>query len=591
MKKLRKFVSLLLAAAMLFVLTGCVGSVSASLAATASSSASEEASASSGGDLPADPDAELTEEASEPEEQPFTLGCYTGVSFNPYYCDNTANQAIISLLFDPLVELDESFTVQPCLATSVTCKVSSASEEEDEEDADASDAEGEEDKDGADTSDTGDGEEGDGEEDGKDDKDEEKKTYATVTTVTVKLRTDVTFKDGTKLDADDVVYSLNQARSEDSIYYTRLSRVKSVKAEDSSTVVVKVNGSNASFDRLLDIPIVKEGTGGEDLPTGTGAYRLRYDGDTPSYLEANDSWWRAEALPLETIPLYAAEDSDALLYGFGSGAVSLVSTDLTGTSTLSYNGNFQVADYATTVMLFLGCNTKQGACATQKVRSAIYYALDRDTLVSKMLSGHGEATSLPISPSAADYDDALAETLSQDREKAAELLDGSYTGAELTLIVNSDSSFKVSIAQEIADELEGLGMDVTVKALSWSDFKAAVADGDYDLYLGEVQLTADFSLDAFLEADGSQNPLGYADDDLTDLYTAFCKSSGEARQTAAEALYTELADQAPFIPICFKCYSALYQWNTLTSLTPTQHDLFYQFSGWTFASQTEEQAS
>ncbi|MCD8367580.1 MAG: hypothetical protein LUC48_06100, partial [Clostridiales bacterium] len=73
-----------------------------------------------------------------------------------------------------------------------------------------------------------------------------------------------------------------------------------------------------------------------------------------------------------------------------------------------------------------------------------------------------------------------------------------------------------------------------------------------------------------------------------------CKSSGEARLEEAEALYTELAEQAPFIPICFKCYSALYQWNTLTSLTPTQHNLFYQFSGWTFASQaeeTEEQAS
>ncbi|MCD8340542.1 MAG: ABC transporter substrate-binding protein, partial [Clostridiales bacterium] len=516
MRKLQKLVSLLLAAAMLCALTGCVGSVSASLAATASSASDEEASGSSSGDLPADPDAELSEEA-EPEEQSFTLGYYTDFNFNPYYCENTANQAIISLLFDPLVELDESFTVQPCLATSVTCKVSSASDEEEDE-ADASDAgEGE-----ADSS------EGD-EEDEETEEEEKKKTYDTVTTVTITLRTDVTFKDGTKMDADDVVYSLNQARSEDSIYYTRLSKVKSVKAEGSSTVVLKVNGANASFDRLLDIPIVKEGTGKDDLPTGTGAYRLRYDGDDPSYLEANTDWWREETMPLETIPLYAAEDNDYLLYGFGSGTVSLVTTDLTGTTALSYNGNFQVADYATTVMLFLGCNTKKGACATQKVRSAIYYALDRDTLVSKMLSGHGEATSLPISPSAADYNEALAESLSQDREKAADLLDGSYSGTKLTLIVNSDSSFKVSIAQEIADELEALGMDVTVETLSWSDFKAAVADGDYDLYLGEVQLTADFSLDAFLEEDGEQNPRGYSNADQTNLYTTYNKSSPDSK--------------------------------------------------------------
>ncbi|MCD8085318.1 MAG: ABC transporter substrate-binding protein [Clostridiales bacterium] len=566
-------ISLLLAAAMLCALTACVGSVSASLAATASSSASESASGSSGGDLPADPDAVLSDEEDEAETQPFTLGYYTDVSFNPYYCENTANQTIISLLFDTLVELDEGFTVQPCLATGVTCQVSSASGEEDEEG-------------GEDTSDT----EGEGSESEAEAEKTETKTYDLVTTVTVTLRTDVTFTDGTAMDADDVVYSLNQARSEDSIYCSRLSKVKSVRAENSSTVVIKVNGANAGFDRLLDIPIVREGTGQDDLPTGTRAYRLCYDGDDPSCLEANADWWRGETLPLETIPLYGAEDSDYLLYGFGSGAISLVTTDLTGTSTLSYNGNFQVADYATTVMLFLGCNTEKGACATRKVRSAIYYALDRDTLVSKMLSGHGEATSLPISPSAADYDAGLAEALSQDTEQAAELLDGSYSGGTLTLIVNSDSTFKVSIAQEIAAELEALGMSVTVETLSWSDFKAAVADGDYDLYLGEVQLTADFGLDAFLEEDGAQNPRGYADADLTALYTAFQKSGGTARLDAAAALYEALAEQAPFIPICFKCYSVLYQWNTLTSLTPTQHNLFYQFSGWTFAGQTEETA-
>ncbi len=184
------------------------------------------------------------------------------------------------------MELDEGFSVQPCLATGITCKVSSASDEEDEDG-----------EDGADTSDTGDG--------GEDEAETKEKTYDTVTTVTITLRTDVTFKDGTKMDADDVVYSLNLARSEGSIYYARLSRVKSVKVEDSGTVVLKVNGSNASFDRLLDIPIVKEGTGKDDLPTGTGAYRLRYDGDEPSYLEANDDWWREETVPLETIPLYA----------------------------------------------------------------------------------------------------------------------------------------------------------------------------------------------------------------------------------------------------------------------------------------------
>lgn len=553
LKKLQRNLALLLAV-LLAALSAC-GEPGAQ------SSPLPEGSASSGEGLPPDPDAE--DEA--PVERPFTLGVYTGVSFNPYFCENTLNQNVISLLFDPLVELDEQFAVQPCLATEVTVTVETTGGDEAEEPV----TEGEE----------------------AESPEATQKTSVAATTVTVKLRTDVTFQDGSALTSSDVVYSLNQAKSASSIYSERLKRIKSVKAQGSGTVVIQVEGAAASFDRLLDIPIVKDGTGKRDVPTGTGAYRLRYDEDgSVSALEQNAAWWKGETLPLEEIPLYEAKDSDYLLYGFGGGEVSLVTTDLTGSNSLGYSGNFQVADYPTTVMLYLGCNTATGACASKSVRSAIYYALDRETLSNRLLSGHAQPTSLPISPDAAEYDAELAETLGQDIEKAQTLLSSGYKGKKLTLIVNADSEFKVAVAQEIQVELEALGMSVSVSRLSWSDFKEAVDNGAYDLYLGEVKLTADFSLDAFLNQDGALNPSGYAEEELAALYETFCQTGGEPHLDAAKKLYQALADEAPFIPLCFKRYSVLYQWNTLTSLTPTQQNLFYNFSGWRFVSDGDGEA-
>ena len=69
-------------------------------------------------------------------------------------------------------------------------------------------------------------------------------------------------------------------------------------------------------------------------------------------------------------------------------------------------------------------------------------------------------------------------------------------GRELVLLVNRENTAKLSAAQLIAGQLESAGMEITVNALDFEDYTAALAQGDFDLYLGEVVLTADFDLTA-----------------------------------------------------------------------------------------------
>ena len=68
----------------------------------------------------------------------------------------------------------------------------------------------------------------------------------------------------------------------------------------------------------------------------------------------------------------------------------------------------------------------------------------------------------------------------------------------LTLAVNRDSVVKCSIARYIAKNLTELGMAVTVSELDWNDYTAALTAGNFDLYLGEVKLTADFDFTALV---------------------------------------------------------------------------------------------
>ena len=58
----------------------------------------------------------------------------------------------------------------------------------------------------------------------------------------------MTFSDGTSLSAEDVVYSLEQAKGKGSIYRERLSDVTSITASGSTTVVIEINAADAAFD-------------------------------------------------------------------------------------------------------------------------------------------------------------------------------------------------------------------------------------------------------------------------------------------------------------------------------------------------------
>lgn len=551
---IRRISALTIALSLLLSLTACGGQGDSSQG-SASDAAPAASDQSSGGASAA---------------QSFSLGYYKGEGLHPYTCSNTTNQNLMGLIYEPLFAIDQTFATEPCLAKSCTIQVTSASGSEEEKDTEG------------DASETG--TEGD-ETDQKDASKEEKKKeqprskIAGKTTCTIQLRDDVTFSDGTSLSAEDVVYSLEQAKGKGSIYRERLSDVTSITASGSTTVVIEINAADAAFDSLLDIPIISR-SGGSN-PIGTGPYVLNTKKGKAVSMTRNTNWWQEGTLPADTITLYAADDSDMMIFGFGSGSISMVNTDLTGTNALSYTGDYNVVDYPTTSMLYVGCNTHSGPCQNQSFRQALYYVFDRDTLATKMLSGHAEPTVLPVSPKSKLYDEKLAETYAWSEETAKKkLADGHYYNQTLKLIVNKESAFKTAFAEEMKKELEAIGIKVQVEALAWDEFADALDERSFDLYLGEVKLKSNFDLTAVIGSNGNLNYGGYQDKDLEKLLTKFQTADKASRAAAAKNLYKTVADAAATIPLCFKNHSVLTHWSANASIAPTQQNLFYHIAEW-----------
>lgn len=463
----------------------------------------------------------------------FVLPCYRGESFHPLTGSNRTNLNLAPLIYEALFELDATFTPK-----AVLCETQAVSE------------------------------------DGL--------------TWTFTLRKGVAFSDGAALTPGDVVYSLQTAMGPNSLYAARLGGVKSVRAAGEDSITVTLAAPNGNLPALLDVPIVREGEG---VTLGTGPYVLTTEGEN-LLLRKNPVWWQGKALPKEEIQLYSVQAADALIHAFDTREISLVAADLTGTNALGFSGSYEVWDYPTSVMLYVGYNLKEGPCKDEAVRKALSYGFDRAAVAKSLLSGHATAAALPFSPATTNYDTTQAETMTYAPQTVDELLaaagwalgDGvRVKGREtlnLTLLVNNDSTYRIAVAEYLASDLAKAGVTVEVRKLSWEEYNAALAAGNFDLYLGQVKLTGDFDLAPILGSGGALNYGGYADPD-TDVLLAEYRAAGDVTRPAAAAnLCRRLGETNPITVLCFKNWSVLTHWGKISGVKATQQNVFYDFPGW-----------
>ena len=331
---------------------------------------------------------------------------------------------------------------------------------------------------------------------------------------------------------------------------------------------------NSALPALLDIPILKSGTEKKDIPTGTGPYL--YDESSTPCLLASQNWWQGGGQPVERIVLTETADAESMLYRFTSHDVQLLVSDLTGTDSVTVSGSVRCTDADTSVFQYLGINTTVKPLDDAAFRRCLSLGLNRQALVSGLLSGHARAAQFPVSPVSPLYpselDTAFSATAFADALAACE----TRPTRTLRLVVNSENAFKVSVAQQIAATFTTSGIPMEAVSLPWAEYTAALAAGRFDLYYGEVRLLADWDVSSLLATGGSLNYGGWSDAQCNQLLEA-CRSSA-GRETALNALYRYLREQTPILPVCFKTVSALYESDVLEGLTPTAAEPFYDLN-------------
>lgn len=234
-------------------------------------------------------------------------------------------------------------------------------------------------------------------------------------TWTARLRTDVSFHDGTGLDATDVVSTYRQAPKE------RFWMLAGVQPVNGGTVAFRLTQPFPDFAALLTLGIKPSESAGDDRAVGTGPYRLvAWEPGRKLVLTANAGYF-GDRPAITEITVEFIPDPDERAARLRAGTVD--GAPLPARLAAEFDG----ADGLTTLThraADLRAVTLPGGhpvTGDPAVRLALNLALDRQAVVDSVLAGVGAPVSVPVPDVQAEFVEPAA-TFAHEPASAATAL-------------------------------------------------------------------------------------------------------------------------------------------------------------------------
>ena len=313
---------------------------------------------------------------------------------------------------------------------------------------------------------------------------------------TFTIRDDVVFSDGEPLSARDVAFTVNGV-IDSAMSEADLSMVDRAVAVSDTVVELHLNKPhNALLYTLAVLGIVPEHAYGPEYgrnPIGSGRYVLeRWDKGQQVIFTANPKYYGRKP-SMERVAVVFM-DEDAALAAVQKGEVDIAYTYATH-ARQAFEG-YELAAYKTVdsrgvslpsvpaggtklVEGDMAFSTGNDVTADVAVRRAINCGLDRDAVIEHVLDGYGKVAYSVGDGMPWSSPDMKVEL---DREKAARLLDeaGWKKGedgvrsrdgvrAAFDIWYSSDDSVRQALANEFANQMAELGLEVTPRGGSWDE--------------------------------------------------------------------------------------------------------------------------
>jgi len=428
---------------------------------------------------------------------------------------------------------------------------------------------------------------------------------------TFKIREGVTFHDGEPLDAEAVCFNFDRwynfegpLQNPGATYYWQVvfggfatfnkdsgapeeSLYESCEATDETTAVLTLTKPSATFIPALsqqafsiaspkaleefnadegttdaDGIFSPSGTFGTEHPIGTGPFEfVSWTRNDRLVLKRNENYWGDKA-KLDQLIVRPIADNAARLQALQSGEIQgydLVEPQ--DIATLEGDENLEVIDRPAFNVAYVGFNIAKKPTDDVKVRQAIAYGLDRQSVVDNFYSGRAEVATQFMPPEVVGYADDVT-TYEFDPEKAKQMLQDA--GYELPVPLEFWYPTDISRPympdpkrnfEAFAASLNKSGFKVTAKSAPWNpDYLGRADEGN----AGNLRLlgwTGDYGdADNFIGTffQSPQKAWGTTTTPLTEIQGLLDEAEIETEESKREELYQEanrkIMEELPGVP-------------------------------------------
>jgi peptide/nickel transport system substrate-binding protein len=416
---------------------------------------------------------------------------------------------------------------------------------------------------------------------------------------TFKLRSGVTFQDGTPFNADAVCANFNRwfafpaalrqkapgssfkgvfkAHSDEA----SLSIFKSCTAISADTVRIDLTQRFTAFLQALTLPafamaspaalaagtadVLDRERGGQPLsafatnPVGTGPFRLGTWDETSVTLVSNKDYW-GDRGQVATINFLTYDHPQTRLQALLDGKIDGYDAVTVGNFDQLVKRGMQIVQRDPFSVMYVGINQAVPALQDVKVRQAIEMAIDKDTLIRKFFIDNTAQATQFVPPKISGFNNQ-APSLGHDEAKAKAYLEESgYDGEELKFYypLNATRPYLPTpekVYAEISRQLTAVGLNIKPVPVDWSDG-----------YLQMVQCPGEHALHllgwngAYADADNFVGPLfgekngefGYQDPQVfSKINRARSMPEGQERDEQYHTINVQIAASVPAVPIAF----------------------------------------
>lgn len=298
-------------------------------------------------------------------------------------------------------------------------------------------------------------------------------------TYTFMLNEGVMFHDGTDMNADDVKFSLDRARADDSTNAQKglFADIADLTVVDPLTVQVTLAQPNGSFlfnmawgDAVIVAPESIETIASNPIGTGAFAFSDWVQGDRLELVRNDAYWGDAPALesatfrfisdPTAAFAAVMAEDVDAFV-GFPAPE---------NLPQFEADPRFQVLVGNTEGETILSMNNQMPPFDNVLVRQAVSLAIDRQAIIDGAMFGYGTPIGTHFAPHNPDYVDLIANS-AHNPDRARELLaEAGFADGFTTTLKLPPPSYARRGGEIIAAQLREVGITAEITNLEWAQW-------------------------------------------------------------------------------------------------------------------------